>query len=383
MIWRSGKPSRGTLIGLALFSILVFYLAELTATPEKQRYFEKKLQAANLAQLAQQAIKNYSAAMGLSIDPQNDPYATGIIGQERTPITTDRGVVTSKILATNPNFAAAFVELLMDAKMKPRDRIAVGMTGSLPGWNIAFLAACKVLNLRPLIITSVGSSDWGANIPGLTWLDMERVLREKGVWDFTSIAASIGGSSDNGRGLSPQGRDLIREAIARNHVSPIAEDTLEASINKRMDLYDSSRGTGKIVCYVNIGGGAASLGGKENEKLIPPGLTRHLAVRNFPTRGVINRMAEKGLPVIQLGDVAKLADRFGLPTALADKPPELGQGKLYFRERYSVTSTIVLTLILGAVLFVFIRLDVKHYLFKKRRPSPVQTSTREDDDDPL
>ncbi len=379
MIWRTGKPSKVTMIGLALFSILVFFLAERTATPEKQAFFEKKLQAANLAQLAQQAVRNSAESMGLKIDPQNDPYATGIIGQERTAITTDRGVVVSKVLATNPNYAAAFVELLQDAHVHARDVVAVGMTGSLPGWNIAFLAACKVLDVRPLIITSVGASDWGANVPGMTWLDMETIFAAKGLWKFKSLAASVGGSSDNGRGLSPEGRDLLREAIRRNHVQLIAEDTLEASIQKRMDLYRAARAGKRIVCYVNIGGGAASVGGVQNVKLIPPGLTRHLAIRNFPIRAVINRMAEEGLPVINLLDVPKLAPRWNFPIVLEDKPPEIGQGTLFFQDRYSVTNTIVLTLILAAVLFVFIRIDLAHYLFRRKR-KPAMASEGENDD---
>jgi len=375
MIWRTGKPSRVTMIGLALFSIVVFFLAERTATPEKQAFFEKKLQAANLAQLAQQAVRNSAEPMGLRIDPQNDPYATGIIGQERTAITTDRGVVVSKILATNPNYAAAFVELLQDARVHARDVIAVGMTGSLPGWNIAFLAACKVLDVRPLIITSVGASDWGANVPGMTWLDMETIFNDKGLWKFKSLAASVGGSSDNGRGLSPEGRDLLREAINNNHVQLIAEDTLEASIQKRMDLYRAARAGKRIVAYVNIGGGASSVGGVQNVKLIPPGLTRHLAIRNFPIRAVINRMAEEGLPVINLLDVPKLAPRWNLPIVLEDKPPEIGQGTLFFQDRYSVTNTIVLTIILAVVLFVFIRIDLAHYLFRKKKPAAASHST--------
>jgi poly-gamma-glutamate system protein len=240
------------------------------------------------------------------------------------------------------------------------------MTGSFPGWNIAFLAACKALDLRPLIITSVGSSDWGANIPSLTWLDMERILDEKGLWNFRSVAASIGGASDSGRGLSPEGRDLIREAIRRNGALLIQEGNLEASILKRLEIYEAARKGQKIACYVNIGGGAASVGGTRNAKLIPAGLTRHLAVRNFPVRGVINRMAEEGIPVIHLHSVKKLAPRYDLPDTVADKAPEVGQGKLYFKDRYSVTSTIFLTAILALVLFVFIRVDVKHYLFRKR-----------------
>jgi len=380
MIFRSGRVSRLTLVGLAIFSILIFVLAESTARPEKQPYFEKKLKAANLAQLAQVAIRDYSKSLGLKIDLQNDPYQTGLIGLERTPITTDRGIINSKILSVNPNFAAAFVELLLKAKVKKHDTVAVGMTGSLPGWNVSFLAACKVLEINPLIISSVGSSDWGANIPGLTWLDMERIVNEKGLWNFRSIAASIGGGSDNGRGLSPEGRDLIREAIRRNGISLIEENNLETNINKRMEIFDRNSRGNKIACYVNIGGGLASLGATQNVKLIPPGLSRHLAMKNFPVRGVIIRMAERGIPVIHLLNVEKIADRYGLPSIVEDRTPELGQGILFFRDRYSVNSTIVLTIVLGVVLFVCIRIDVKHHLFKRRGSiQTVKSMGREDE----
>jgi poly-gamma-glutamate system protein len=368
-----GKPSNVSLIGLTIFAIIIFVLAEKSAQPERQPYYDKKLQAAKTALLAAQAVKEYSRTLGIPIDVQNDPYRTGLIGQERTPITSDRGVVSAKILATNPNYAAAFVDMLVKARVKKQSIVAVGMTGSLPGWNIALLAACDALELNPIIITSVGASDWGANLPGLTWLDMERVLNERGVLQFRSVAASIGGPSDNGRGLSPEGRDLIKSAIERNHVQFIDEPTLQASIEHRMRLYaDTSKGE-PIACYVNIGGGSASLGGTVNARLIPPGLTQHLAVKNFPMRGVINLMAEQGLPVINLLDVEKLALKYGLPVEVTEKAPDLGEGSLFFKDRYSISSTIILTVILGVTVFAVIRIDVKHYLFRKKPPSVPQT----------
>jgi poly-gamma-glutamate system protein len=370
-----GKPSNATLIGLAVFAVIVFLLAEKTAEPERQPYYNQKLQAAKTALLAAQAIKEYSRTLGIPIDVQNDPYRTGLIGQERTPITSDRGVVNAKILSTNPNFAAAFVDMLVKAKIKKQSVVAVGMTGSLPAWNIAFLSACEALELDPVVISSVGASDWGANLPGLTWLDMERVLNERGILQFKSVAASIGGPSDNGRGLSPEGRDLIKAAIDRNHAVFINEPTLQASVSKRMDLYRDG-GKGKpIGCYVNIGGGSASIGGTANAKLIPPGLTQHLAVKNFPTRGVINLMAEQGLPVINLLEVEKIALKYDLPVEVTDKAPNLGEGALFFKDRYSVSSTIILTLILAVVVYVVIRIDVKHYLFRKKSTPLLHTET--------
>ncbi len=367
MKWSEGKPSNISLIGLAAFSILMFFLAEKTAEPERQLYYDQKLEAAKTTVLAEQVIKDYSQSIGINIDPQNDPYKTGLIGQERTPITSDRGIVTAKILATNPNYAAAFVEMLMKAKVKPHSVVAVGMTGSLPGWNISFLSACAALQLKPLVITSVGASDWGANIPNFTWLDMERVLNERGVLQMKSIAASIGGPSDNGRGLSPEGRDLIKQAIARNNVRLIEEPTFQESIARRIVIYDSARSDNPISCYINIGGGSASLGGSLNARLIPPGLTHHLAVKNYPTRGVINIMAEAGMPVVNLQEVEKIAVKYNLPTDIGDEPPKIGEGSLFFKDRYSVSSTLMITVALGIVVFAVIRIDLKHYLFKRKQ----------------
>jgi poly-gamma-glutamate system protein len=361
-----GKPTNLTLIGLAVFSVLIFYVAEKTAEPERQPNYDLKLQAAKISLLASQAIKDYSQNIGIKIDVQNDPYKTGLIGQERTPITSDRGMINPKILSTNPNFAAVFVEMLVKAKVKKGSTVAVGMTGSLPGWNISFLAACSALELNPIVISSVGASDWGANVPNLTWLDMERVLRERGVLSFKSTAASIGGPSDNGRGLSPEGRELIKQAMERNNVALLNEPTLQQSIIKRMAIYDSLSKEKPIVCYINIGGGSASLGGAQNSRLIPPGLTQHLAIKNFPMRGAINLMAERGLPVVNLQEVETISRKYNLPSEISDKAPEIGEGSLFFKDKYSVSNTIVLTILLAVVVFVTIRIDIKHYLFKRK-----------------
>ena len=79
------------------------------------------------------------------------------------------------------------------------------MTGSMPGANIAVLTACRALGVIPITITSVGASQWGANLVDFTWLDMESILFENGLISSRSIAASIGGRNDMGRLLSPSG----------------------------------------------------------------------------------------------------------------------------------------------------------------------------------
>jgi poly-gamma-glutamate system protein len=108
------------------------------------------------------------------VDVVNDPNETALIGQDITPITTDRGYIEAKLTSTNPNFAAVVVDMLKESELEKNDVVAVAFTGSFPGLNIAVHSALQTLKLKPIIITSVGASNWGANDPYYTWLDMEK-----------------------------------------------------------------------------------------------------------------------------------------------------------------------------------------------------------------
>jgi len=365
--YRQEPVPQSHLIALALLSLVVFFLAEHTAENIQQPRYRLKMKAAQSVVRAQDVIKEELNRRGLKLDKRNDPWHSGLIGEERTVVTSDRGVSTAKILATNPNFAAAFVDLLYRSGVRKGDTVAVGLTGSIPGWNVAFYAACQAMGVTPIVITSVAASDWGANRPDLSWLDMESLLQQHGVFDIKSVAASIGGGADIGRGISPEGRDLLRSSISRNGVPLIEGETLESIIDARMKRYDSLISSGKYAAYVNIGGGLASLGGAMNAKLIPAGFSRHLREINYPVRAVINRMGERDVPIVNLSDVVKVAERFDLPTFIGAELPEVGQGRLYFSEQYDITWTAVLTALLGLIIFSVIRLDLKHYLGRRPR----------------
>jgi poly-gamma-glutamate system protein len=205
---------------------------------------------------------------------------------------------------------------------------------------------------------------WGANDPDLTWLDMESVLLREGIVSHRSVAASRGGGDDRGRGLSPEGRALVDSALVRNGVPEIDEDTLDESIERRMELYDEAAGGREYACYLNVGGGLASIGSTQIGKLLKPGLTRHVEARNFPRRGTLVRMGLRGMPVIHVPRADELIERYGLaeePTPL----PELGTGNIFYRDRYNVPLAGVLAAIYGFIVFVVIRIDIKHYLFRR------------------
>lgn len=359
------KLSNMTLIGLTFISILLFVLAYQSNALVRQPWFAEKIKAARLAVVAANAVKTQAVEKGLVIDAVNDPNFTGLIGMEYTDITTDRGLLEAKLTTTNPNFAAVVVDMLKEAGLSKGDLVAVGLTGSMPAMNLAVLAAIEALELKPIIISSLGASTWGATNPEFTWLDIEAYLFEKRIFHYRSIAASTGGGRDNGRGLSGLGRQLIEQTIQRSGITFIHENSLEESIQKRISLYDQYAKSRPIKAYINVGGGLSSLGAAINGRLIPPGLSKNLAMKNFPVKGVIVQMAERGIPIIHLLNVERIARNYGLP--VSPQPlPEIGEGKVFFEERHHVMIALLCLILLVGCITVFVRLDLFHRLFLKR-----------------
>ena len=368
MLWRSGRVSKITLIGLALIGLVGFAVAERSRVVERQPYYRQKVEASRKAQFAQKAIRDARGLYGMPIDVVNDPNQTGLVGHEFTITTTDRGSLTAKLTSLDPNFAGVVVELLKKAGAKKGDVIAVALTGSLPALNIAVISAAEVLGLEPVVITSVGASMWGANDPAFSWLDMEAVLADKGVLRTVSSAASLGGGDDKGRGLSPEGRRLLEESIERNGVLPILEESLDKSVGKRIEIYDELADGRRIAAFVNVGGGLASLGSSQNAKLIPAGLSKNLGMKNFPRKGVLILMSERGIPIIHLLDVLSLAEEYGLSVSPVPLP-EPGEGLVFEREKYNVITSLIVLIVYALIVIVFVRIDVGHYLFRKKRLS--------------
>lgn len=330
---RSGSARLRNLLLLALVALLLQAVLEITRKPVQQRDFDLKLQAAEKADVAMETIRRYKNIHSSEIDLVNDPAGSGLIGPEYSLITNSRGVLDSKLTSVNPNFAAVFVEMFQRIGLSPGDKVAVAVSGSFPGLNIGLISALETLELDPTIISSVGASMWGANDPRFTWLDMEAELVEKEVFSSKTDAATYGGGDDMGRGLSPRGRELIEEAIVRNNVQLIGSNNIEDAIKKRMAFYESESRGRRYKAYVNIGGGVASIGSSRNKILIKHGLSFELEPRNWPRKGAMVLMSEKGIPVIHMLGITGLAHEYGLP-ASPDYLPLPGEGEIFIKESY-------------------------------------------------
>ena len=363
------RASTPGLVGLAVVALIAYGIAERSVRPVHAENYRKKIEAVRLMQRAEQAIATAKGERGIAIDARNDPERCGVIGPQFTLITTDRGSQPAKALAAHPNFAAAITQMLLQARVGPGDLVAVGMTGSLPGLNLAVLAACRALGAEPIVITSLGASMFGATDPELTWLDMERVVADKGVWASRSVAASLGGGGDVGRGLSPAGRQLLIDAIGRNGARLLQGETVLDAVKERVALYDSiaaARGR-PIRVYMNVGGGVASLGGSQNGRLIPAGYTRKLARKSYPNRGVLNVLADRGLPVIHLLQVEQLARQYDITDA-SGSVVHPGRGLLFIKYRYNLWIVAIAAALVLALNAVVLRLDLRHKLLGQPHP---------------
>lgn len=353
---REGKISILSLLIITAITILLMVIELNSKTKVEAKYHEEKLQAAQLAQNAFDVIKTKVVEMGIPIDRINDPNETGLIGVQYSPITTERGELDTKLTSTNPNFAALVVELIKGSHVRKGDLVAVSLSGSFPALNISVLSALEILELQPVVITSVASSMWGANYPQLTYLDMESTLLENAILKTKTAAASLGGEDDVGRGLSPEGRESIQDAAARNNVSIIEAANLNEMISRKIETYNTH---GEIKLFITAGERTTALAGSE----AGIGLIRKNTIRTGT--GLIAHFSKTGVPVINLADVNGLANAYGLLVAPIPLPKP-GEGRLYYEYKYSVTFAIIATLILVFILFVVLRFDVDYYLKRRK-----------------
>lgn len=354
--FRPSMRSQRTLLILTIVSVGMYLWANSSRVTKVTDFFEEKYNAAVLMRTAMDSLRSYQFPRGMFIDDVNDPNASALIGQQFSPITTETGDLEAKWTALNPNMAAVVTQYLLEAGLKKGDTVVAGVSGSLPGMNLALYTAAEALELDLVVISSVGASSWGANDPYYTWIDMERILNEKGVISTRSIAASIGGGEDLGRQLSPEGRNLIRQAIERNHLQLIEERILEESVNKRVKVFEDHLGGKQPSLYVNVGGAIASIGHSRNSYLIGQGYKELLPNINYPRHGVIHVMNDKGIPILNLTNIVQIAEEYSLPRS-PNPLPEPGIGALFQEERYNLIICAIALIVVIITMVVVLMFD--------------------------
>ena len=343
-----------TLVILSAIALVSFVVSINSTTIDISPSYDMKIKAANLMKESMVELKNVRMEAGVFIDDENDPNETGLVGSPFSLITTDEGDLDAKLTTLDPNFSAGMVELMLRMNLQKGDTVAILLTGSMPGANIAVLTAVNAMGLIPMVITSVGASQWGANHADFTWLDMESILFNKGLINSRSVAASVGGRNDMGRLLSPAGREIIISNIENYNIPLIRKNRLAENIDERMKLFENFNKITNYSAMINVGGGVASLGTSFNSKLLPAGIVNrsdvvNISIRDGGIEGVLAKFAKKNVPVLHVLNIKSLTEKLGMPFAPIPIP-EVGSGVLYAEEKYNILiATVCLFIVCGLV----------------------------------
>ncbi len=270
--------------------------------------FAVAIKAAEIMRGCMERVRDDKAELGLAISP-DDLHQTGMIGETYTGITTTNGALEAKRTCANPDMAALAVRLLREAGVESGDTIGAGFSGSFPAMNLAVLSACAAMDVRPVYISSVGASTYGANQPELTFPDMVWRLVEDGLLPVHGAAVSLGGQRDCGLDMQPELVSQIRARLESRPIPLLYEEDFEKNLAARRAIYERE---GPITCFVGVGGNLSTIGLGESVPawgVIAP----YRAGRVDEKSGLIQYYSAEGMPVIQLLNIRKLVADYGMP----------------------------------------------------------------------
>jgi len=290
------------------------------------------IQAAEIMKSSLEVIKEERLKRNIPVDVKLDTNQTGIIGGEYTRLTTTLGNLAAKRTSTNPAFAALLVKYFKEANLKKGDVIAIGASGSFPALIVATLSAAKVLELDPLLIYSIGSSEYGANIPEFTFVQMLDCLNKENILPYSLFQGMF----------YPDSQKTIQHIAQVSGVYFINTDSVEENIQQRMQLYRAASNEKPVKAFINIGGATPNYGNTNASITYPNGLVIDgPKIPDHPERGLIFEYQNLGIPIIHLLNIRDLAAKNGLP--IDPTPlPEIGEGGVYWRIAYNKYIIILL-----------------------------------------
>lgn len=340
----------------AMIGVLGFFLVGQSRQRIESPYYADQFAAARLMASSIEELSRFRESLGIEIDPSVDPNLTGLIGPEFTEITTTLGNLQAKRTSTNPDFAALMVKFFKQLNLEKGDPVAIGASGSFPSLLLATLCACETLELQPFVIYSIGASEHGATHPEFTFVHMLNRLVEVGLLRDSLVAVSLGGNYDTASGMFfPGARELMTDIALSSGKTFIYEESLQESIDKRLEIY-IQEADGLPSVFVNVGGAAPNFGNSLIATSLDNGLlTAFSSIPEGDERGLIFEFAELGVPVIHLLNIRDLALDNGIP--IDPVPfPEPGESGVFFVDSFSLPliivflSLMVLCIVVGRVI---------------------------------
>lgn len=307
--WTTDSPqirfaivTKGKLLLLAVGMAGLWYLAAPAVLSTKERVLWEKVQA------AQQHLTRWRESNGTAASHEADPWHCGLIGVEWSGITTTLGDLSSKRTSCNPAWAVQFSRWFEESGLNPGDHIAIYSSGSFPALLLSSMAAAEAMELKPLLIVSLGSSTWGANHPDNPWPVLAAELRRSGFIRHRADYYTLGGDGELGHGFSPEGEALLLSAAKDAGVEMLTTGSLEEMIALKSELLERHQAR----LFVSIGGSHANLGNALEVLRMQTGLVPPTDVE-LAGNGVIGTAMRNNIPVIHMLNIRSVSSMVGIP----------------------------------------------------------------------
>lgn len=329
---RDGSWLRVLAVLLAFFTCVICFVSA-NGQRRPADCYDIQIAARKRMQRCMEAVKGYKESLNIPLSAE-DIHATGLIGCEYSEITTTIGAIEAKRTAASPDMAALLVRMFYDAGLERGNSVGAGFSGSFPSLNIAVISACDAMGLELTYISSVGASSYGANDTELTFPDMAHRLYADGLISCDSALVTPGGDNDDARGVFDDAVfDRVLERLAAIGIPTMREADYQKNLSRRMALYEANG----IDCFVAVGGNITAMGKGDRALKLGQGL---LQSRRFnkalidDNSGLVERYMAKGIPVINLLNIKKIATEYGIAFDPAVLPPE-GESEIYYKTRFS------------------------------------------------
>jgi len=341
-IFRPGIRITSTQL-LLIFCLSIALVAVNQCSVQKvpRQEYPQMLSAAETMQRVIREIRDYREQLNIPVDHGIDPNNSGFIGIEFSPITSTLGDIQAKQISINPDFAALLVYWLLQLKLGSGQKAIIQASGSFPALGIAAIIACETIDIEPIICSSAGASSFGANIPQLTYWDMENDLWQKGIIKHRTQYATPGGNHDNGSSLWEGGMQIVQESAMRNDYNLIISSSLEDAIEQKWSFFQKFKPAG---VFINVGGNQTALGNNNCSLNIPVGIISSPLPCTNSNAGLIQLFSQRHIPVIHLLNVRYIATRNGLALSSFSSP---GQAPLY----YSIQGPLWLPILSFLIIF--------------------------------
>lgn len=339
-------------------ALIILYIGLIilynTRTTVNNFYYDEQISAYEKMEEITKYVISYKKELGLPIYDY-DFHNTGLLGDEYNEYTTSLGHLESKRTSTNPDMAAMVVKMFKQIGLKPGDHVGVGFSGSFPALNIAVISAGEVMDLDYTVITSFGSSTFGANQKELSFPKLLNKLYYDGVTKYNSSMVTLGGDND---AVSEKETDIIRPIIDeynKLNLNLVIEPDYENNIQDKIELYEQK----DIDCFVAVGGNLTFLGMGDDDISNRQGILKNSGIRldtfDRSKDGLINYFLSKNVPTIHLLNVRKIVADYGLAF---DPPiwPEKGTSNVFKNISYNKNLAIVLVILSSAYL-IYINKD--------------------------